>query len=144
MPTTIDSYTRQNRYHDADKGIKESKAAGRSMLNGLPAVNYGVKNCRKIVNAVGVPVQVRHGTPDARLLAEITLAAGFTDFEGGGISYNIPYAKSVSVERSLLDWQYVDRLCGIYAENGIIINREMFGPLTGTLVPHVFPMLLGL
>jgi methylaspartate mutase epsilon subunit len=144
LPTTIDSYTRQNRYHDADKGIKESKAAGRSMLNGLPAVNYGVKNCRKIVNAVGVPVQVRHGTPDARLLAEITLAAGFTDFEGGGIYYNIPYAKSVSVERSLLDWQYVDRLCGIYAENGIIINREMFGPLTGTLVPPCISHVIGI
>lgn len=106
LPTTIDSYTRQNRYHDADKGIKESKAAGRSMLNGLPAVNYGVKNCRKIVNAVGVPVQVRHGTPDARLLAEITLAAGFTDFEGGGISYNIPYAKSVSLFESQGEQNY--------------------------------------
>jgi methylaspartate mutase epsilon subunit len=144
LPTTIDSYTRQNRYQDADKGIKESKAAGRSMLNGLPAVNYGVKNCRKIVNAVGVPVQVRHGTPDARLLAEITLAAGFTDFEGGGISYNIPYAKSVPVERSILDWQYVDRLCGIYAEHGIIINREMFGPLTGTLVPPCVSHVIGI
>ncbi|HHV35924.1 MAG TPA: methylaspartate mutase subunit E [Syntrophomonadaceae bacterium] len=144
LPTTIDSYTRQNRYEDAARGIEESKAAGRSMLNGMPAVNYGVKNCRKIVNAVGVPVQVRHGTPDARLLAEITLASGFTDFEGGGISYNIPYAKSVPVEQSLLDWQYVDRLCGIYAENSIIINREMFGPLTGTLVPPCISHAIGI
>lgn len=144
LPTTIDSYTRQNRYEDAARGIEESKAAGRSMLNGLPAVNYGVKNCRKIVNAVHVPVQVRHGTPDARLLAEITLAAGFTDFEGGGISYNIPYAKDVPVERSLFHWQYVDRLCGYYAERGIIINREMFGPLTGTLVPPCISHAIGI
>lgn len=144
LPTTIDSYTRQNRYEDAARGIEESKAAGRSMLNGLPAVNYGVENCRKIVNAVHVPVQVRHGTPDARLLAEITLAAGFTDFEGGGISYNIPYAKDVPVERSLFHWQYVDRLCGLYAEKGIIINREMFGPLTGTLVPPCLSHVIGI
>lgn len=144
LPTTIDSYTRQNRYEDAARGIEESKAAGRSMLNGLPAVNYGVKNCRKIVNSVHVPVQVRHGTPDARLLAEITLAAGFTDFEGGGISYNIPYAKDVPVERSLFHWQYVDRLCGYYAERGIIINREMFGPLTGTLVPPCISHAIGI
>ena len=33
------------------------------------------------------------------------------------------------------DWQDVDRLCGLYQENGICINREPFGPLTGTLVP---------
>jgi methylaspartate mutase epsilon subunit len=135
LPTTIDSYTRQNRYEEAQKGIEESKLAGRSLLNGFPAVNYGVANCRKIIEAAGVPVQVRHGTPDARLLAEITLAAGFSDFEGGGVSYNIPYARDIPLDLSIYHWQYVDRLCGAYAENNIIINREMFGPLTGTLVP---------
>ncbi|MGI5926538.1 MAG: methylaspartate mutase subunit E, partial [Thermacetogeniaceae bacterium] len=144
LPTTIDSYTRQNRYTEAARGIEESKAAGRSLLNGLPAVNYGVDNCRKIINTLNNPVQVRHGTPDARLLAEITLAAGFTDFEGGGISYNIPYAKDVPLERSLAHWQYVDRLCGAYAEQGLIINREMFGPLTGTLVPPCISHAIGI
>ncbi len=144
LPTTIDSYTRQNRYAEAARGIEESKAAGRSLLNGLPAVNYGVGSCRKIIERVKSPVQVRHGTPDARLLAEITLAAGFTDFEGGGISYNIPYAKDIPLERSLYNWQYVDRLCGIYAEEGIIINREMFGPLTGTLVPPCVSHAIGI
>ena len=88
-----------------------------------------------MTSAVNAPVQVRHGTPDARLLAEITLAGGFTSFEGGGISYNIPYAKNVSMEHTLLTWQYVDRLTGYYEERGISINREPFGPLTGTLVP---------
>ena len=144
LPTTIDSYTRQNRYEEAQKGIEESKLAGRSLLNGFPAVNYGVANCRKIVEAMSVPVQVRHGTPDARLLAEITLAAGFGDFEGGGISYNIPYARDIPLEVSLNHWQYVDRLCGAYAENGIIINREMFGPLTGTLVPPCISHAVGI
>lgn len=144
LPTTIDSYTRQNRYEEAQKGIEESKLVGRSLLNGFPAVNYGVANCRKIVEAVGAPVQVRHGTPDARLLAEITLAAGFSDFEGGGISYNIPYARVIPLEVSLYHWQYVDRLCGVYAENGIIINREMFGPLTGTLVPPSISHAIGI
>lgn len=42
------------------------------------------------------PIRVRHGTPDARLLAEIAMASGFTSYEGGGISYNIPYAKRVT------------------------------------------------
>lgn len=135
LPTTIDSYTRQNQYQEAEEGIEESREMGRSMLNGFPAVNYGLKICRQIIEALEAPVQVRHGTPDARLLAEITLAGGFTDFEGGGISYNIPYAKNVTLEKTIKHWQYVDRLAGYYTDAGININREPFGPLTGTLVP---------
>ena len=135
LPTTIDSYTRQNRYEEAEKGIRETELSGKSMLNGFPGVNHGVSGCRRIIDALDTPVQVRHGTPDARLLAEISYAGGFTSFEGGGISYNIPYAKNATLERTIRDWQYVDRLTGMYEEAGVPINREPFGPLTGTLVP---------
>jgi methylaspartate mutase epsilon subunit len=135
LPTTIDSYTRQNKYGEAEKGIARSREAGRSLLNGFPAVNHGVAGCRRVIESVERPVEVRHGTPDARLLAEITLAAGFSAFEGGAICYNIPYAKRVTPERSIRDWQYVDRLVGIYEERGARVNREPFGPLSGTLVP---------
>jgi len=135
LPTTIDSYTRHNKYDEAALGIRESEKEGRSMLNGFPAVNHGVEACRRVCESIDAPLQVRHGTPDARLLAEITLAGGFTSYEGGGISYNIPYAKNNPLDRTIRDWQYVDRLVGWYAENGIIINREPFGPLTGTLIP---------
>jgi methylaspartate mutase epsilon subunit len=135
LPSTIDSYTRQNRYNECQTGIDESIKENRSLLNGFPVVNHGVYNCRKVLENVKRPVQARHGTPDARLLSEIIHAGGWTSNEGGGISYNIPYAKSVSLEKTLYDWQYCDRLAGIYEENGIKINREPFGPLTGTLVP---------
>ncbi len=135
LPTTIDSYTRQNRYEEAENGIRESIRSQRSMLNGFPAVNHGVSGCRQLIQNLDTPIQVRHGTPDARLLAEICYAGGFTSYEGGGISYNIPYAKSVPMEKTIRDWQYVDRLTGIYEEAGVSINREPFGPLTGTLVP---------
>ncbi|MDR7871634.1 MAG: methylaspartate mutase subunit E [Tissierellaceae bacterium] len=135
LPSTIDSYTRQNRYNECQVGIDESLKAGRSLLNGFPAVNHGVKGCREVYESVNLPVQARHGTPDSRLLAEIIHAGGWTSNEGGGISYNVPYAKSVSIEKSLRDWQYCDRLVGFYEEQGISLNREPFGPLTGTLVP---------
>jgi len=144
LPTTIDSYTRQNRYENAAKGIEESKRMGRSMLNGFPAVNHGVASCRRLVEALERPLQVRHGTPDARLLAEITLAGGFTDFEGGGIGYNIPYAKDVPLESSLASWQYVDRLVGYYHEHGVQINRELYGTLTGTLIPPSISHVVGI
>jgi len=135
LPSTIDSYTRQNRYAEAENGIAESIRLGRAMLNGFPAVNHGVANCRKVIESVNVPMQVRHGTPDARLLTEITYAGGFTSYEGGGISYNLPYCKNIPMERTIRDWQYVDRLTGLYEEMGVSINREPYGPLTGTLVP---------
>lgn len=135
LPTTIDSYTRQNYYEKAEAGIEESIRSGKSMLNGFPAVNHGVYGCRQIIDSLDLPVQVRHGTPDARLLTEICYAGGFTSYEGGGISYNIPYAKNADLEKTIRDWQYVDRLTGIYEEAEVPINREPFGPLTGTLVP---------
>ncbi|MCI6275914.1 MAG: methylaspartate mutase subunit E [Clostridium sp.] len=135
LPSTIDAYTRQNRYDECERGIEQSLAAGRSLLNGFPAVNHGVEGCRKVLESVDLPLQARHGTPDSRLLAEIIHAGGWTSNEGGGISYNIPYAKSVSIEKTLLDWQYCDRLVGYYEDHGVTINREPFGPLTGTLVP---------
>jgi methylaspartate mutase epsilon subunit len=117
---------------------------GRSLLNGFPIVNHGVKNCMKVLESVNIPVQARHGTPDGRLLAEIIHAAGWTSNEGGGISYNIPYAKSISLADSIYYWQYCDRLVGYYEDHGISINREPFGPLTGTIVPPSIAIAVGI
>ena len=144
LPSTIDAYTRQNRYEEGEKGIQESQKAGRSLLNGFPAVNHGVQGCRQVFESVDLPLQLRHGTPDSRLLAEIGHAGGFTSNEGGAISYNIPYSKRVTVEKSIRDWQYCDRLVGIYEERGVTLNREPFGPLTGTLVPPSTSNALGI
>lgn len=135
LPVTIDSYTRQNRYENCELGIEESRRLGRSMLNGFPVVNHGVYGARLVQESLDLPIQARHGTPDARLMSEIIHAAGWTSNEGGGISYNVPYSKDVPLEKSIKDWQYCDRLAAIYEEHGIPINREPFGPLTGTLVP---------
>ncbi len=73
LPSTIDAYTRLNRYEEAAVGIQKSIEAGTSKLNGLPVVNHGVAACRRMTEALEKPVQVRHGTPDARLLAEISM-----------------------------------------------------------------------
>jgi len=135
LPTTIDSYTRDNEYEKAEEGLAASRNGETDELNGFPAVNHGVEDCRRLVRALDTPIEVRHGTPDARLLAMVTLAGGFQSFEGGPISYNIPYTKGHSLDETIEHWQFVDRLCGAYAERGVVINREPFGPLTGTLVP---------
>ena len=54
LPTTIDSYTRQNRYEEAENGIRESMRLNRAMLNGFPAVNHGVSGCRQIIDRKSV------------------------------------------------------------------------------------------
>ena len=54
LPTTIDSYTRQNRYEEAEVGIKESIHTQKSMLNGFPAVNHGVYGCRQIIENIWI------------------------------------------------------------------------------------------
>ena len=132
-----------NRYHEAERGIEESKIMGRSMLNGFPAVNYGVELCRQVLDSVNLPLQARHGTPDSRLLAEIIHAAGWTSNEGGAISYNVPMQKMYP-SKIRLSIGNIDSLVGYYEEHGAHINREPFGPLTGTLVPPSISMLWGL
>jgi len=137
LPSTIDSYTRNARYAEVQKAIEaNTRQGGPSILNGLPAVNLGVKQCRKIREAVSVPLVGRTCAPYPRLLAEILMASGFTSMEGGGITCLIPYTKNDSLEASIRRWQYVSRMMGYYHDHGgVPIHRESYGPMTGVLVP---------
>ncbi len=137
IPLTIDSHTRHNDYATAAKLLEAGHAEGHDLLNGYPLVSHGFARTRELYEGVDVPVSLRHGTPDARLLAEVALAAGITEIEGGGLCYTLPYAKSYPVDRALVHWQYVDRLCALVGPADAPIHRESFGPLTATLVPPV-------
>lgn len=132
----VDSLTRNNAYVQAEKAIWESRVCRQSTINGFPVVNHGVPALRRVISAVKVPLQTRHSTRDPRLLAEISFAGGVTAFEGGSICYNIPYYRDYPLSESIPNWQYVDRLTGLYHERfGIVLDREFFGVLTGTLIP---------
>ena len=41
--------------------------------------------------------------------------AGITEIEGGGISYCLPYSEAFPLDRALLYWQYVDRVCALHS-----------------------------
>jgi methylaspartate mutase epsilon subunit len=125
LTLTIDSYTRLNKYE---------KAATTPTLNGYPLIHHGHFRAAELEDIVSVPLQVRHGSPDGRLLAETTFRAGISAFEGGGITYNLPYAKTVPIEKSLRCWQYVDRLTGLLSHS-VLIDRETFGPMSAVLTP---------
>lgn len=132
----VDSLTRNNNYALAEEAIRESLATGTATINGFPVVNHGVAGLRRVIREVRAPLQTRHSTRDPRLLAEISYAGGVTAFEGGAICYNIPYYKDYPLDESINNWHYVDRLTGLYHERfGIVLDREFFGTLTGTLIP---------
>ena len=135
VPTTTDSYTRNEQWENAGRGIEESKKAGRSMLNGFPMVNYGPKATRQLIEAIDRPAIVLSGTAMPRLTSEVGLAAGFSGYLGSGLAYTTSYTKTTSIADGIRNYQYLDRLAALYAEMGVDLHRRQPGFLTGTNVP---------
>jgi len=125
LPTGVDAYTRNTKFEEAERSLEESKKTGRSLLSGVPVVGYGVKNCRKITEAVNQPIMTRTNSTDNRLVAETVLAGGFTGFEGGAICTFSCYSGKDRLPQVLRNYQYVNRLVGFYEERGVPIVREL-------------------
>ena len=135
IPTTTDSYTRNEQFHLAQKGIEESEKAGRSMLNGYPLVNYGVERVAELIAAIDKPAVMLTGTAMPKLTAEIGFAGGYSGYLGSGIAYTTSYTKELSVEDGIRNYQYLDRLAALYQEHGVELHRRQPGFLTGTNIP---------
>lgn len=135
IPLTIDSHTRQNDYERASLLLRQSEQKDENLLNGYPLLAHGAEATRLLYEGINRPVSLRHGTPDARLLVEAALDSGITEIEGGGLCYSLPYSRSYPVDRALLNWQYIDRLCAVLSTEDRPIHRESFGALTATMVP---------
>ena len=135
LPTTTDSYTRNEQFQNAEIGIANTIESGKPMLNGFPVVNHGVANCRRVTESIEVPAMLLPGTPFVRTIAEIACASGFTGVLGGGISDGMRFTKKLSVADAIRFYQYLDRLVALYQELGIDIHREHTSFLTGTLIP---------
>ena len=131
LPVTIDSHTRLRHFDVAAATLRTSP----SNLNGYPLVSHGWQRGRELNACVQAPLEIRHGSPDARDLFAVAIASGITSFEGGGIAYNLPYCKDVPLAVSLEAWREVDAACGTLARAGVIVDRELFGTLTAVLVP---------
>jgi methylaspartate mutase epsilon subunit len=135
IPTTTDSYTRNEQFDLAQKGVEESEKAGRSMLNGYPLVNYGVQCARDLIDAIEKPAVLLTGTAMPKLTAEIGFAGGYSGYLGSGIAYTVSYIKEMPVENGIRNYQYLDRLAAMYHEHGIDLHRRQPGFLTGTNIP---------
>ena len=135
VPTTTDSYTRNEQWQLAQKGIEESERLGRSMLNGYPMVNYGVARAADLVDAIDKPAIMLTGTAMPRLTGEIGYAGGYSGYLGSAIAYTTSYTKELSIEEGIRNYQYLDRLAAMYREHGVDLHRRQPGFLTGTNVP---------
>lgn len=144
VPTTTDSYTRNEQFDLAEKGMRESQRMGRSMLNGYPIVNYGVKKSRELIEAIDKPAIMLTGTAMPKLTGEIGFAAGYTGYLGSGIAYTTSYIKELSIEDGIRNYQYLDRLAAMYQDAGIELHRRQPGFLTGTNIPPSIAIIIGI
>ncbi len=135
VPTTTDSYTRNEHFALAQRGVEESEREGRSMLNGYPLVNYGVAVNRRLIEAIDKPAIMLTGTAMPRLTGEIGFASGYSGYLGSGIAYTSSYIKEMSIEEGIRNYQYLDRLAAEYQERGVELHRRQPGFLTGTNIP---------
>lgn len=135
LPSSVDSYTRNLRFAQAREAVEESRRAGRSLLNGFPVAIHGVKGCRRVLEAVQVPLDLKCNSPDARFTVEIAYAGGFTGQISGAITTAMNYAKDVDLPRAIRQWQYVDRLSALYESRGVPILRELQGVVQASSVP---------
>jgi methylaspartate mutase epsilon subunit len=143
VPTTTDSYTRNEHWHLAQKGIEETEKMGRSMLNGYPLVNYGVGPARELIDAIDKPAIMLTGTTMPKLTGEIGYAAGYSGYLGSGIAYTVSYIKDLSIEDGIRNYQYLDRLVAMYQDAGIELHRRQPGFLTGTNIPPSIAIVTG-
>lgn len=118
-----------------EKGITllQSKAAG-DITEAVTEENT-LTGLRKLFDELDMPVQGKIAGQDPKVQCELLCASGWTSIAGGGISYNVPYEGDLSLEQSLKDWQYCDRLVSFYDECCISINRETSVPPSDMLVP---------
>ena len=127
LGTMVDSMTRNQRYEAAERGLHESLATGKWVLNGFPIVTYGVQGTRKLIGAVNLPVMIRGISPDYRLIDEIGFAGGHTATSGSPLNAFCQYSSNLPFEVVIRNYQYVYRLMGYYAERGVPLTASVTG-----------------
>jgi len=127
LGTSVDSFSRQKNFKKAEDGIVESMKRGRSVLNGFPIVNHGVKGVRKLVEAVNSPIHMRYGAYDPRLIDEIGYAGGHTGGAADAMMDFWHHNAKVPLEAVIRNHQYCQRLIGYYEEHGVEICASCQG-----------------
>ncbi|MFC1534459.1 hypothetical protein ACFL7M_13960 [Thermodesulfobacteriota bacterium] len=150
IPVTPDSFCRLGRYDRANAGLEDSIKEGIPKLNGFPTVIHGVKKTREVVVATEAALNQRlTNVGGIRLMAEIAFASGMTGALADPLITFGWYEKTSTPQQCFKEYQYVYKLIGKYAEEGIIITIDLDGigtnmqfPLTPCIVSNIVCALL--
>jgi methylaspartate mutase epsilon subunit len=121
IPVTTDSYSRQGAFQKVEQALDETKRTGKKILNGYPIINHGVKKTRKLVESCEAAFSAR------AVGGEIAIASGITSAGAGFFLSFASYSKLPTLEETIIDWQYHNRLFGWYADRGIILSGDLHG-----------------
>ena len=110
VPTTTDSYTRNEQFALAQHGVEESERAGPLDAERLSARQLRRGGDRRLIDAIDKPAIMLTGTAMPKLTGEIGFAAGYSGYLGSGIAYTTSYIKEMSIEDGIRNYQYLDRL----------------------------------
>jgi methylaspartate mutase epsilon subunit len=132
IPVTTDSYSRVYRFDKVQESLEETKRTGVQKLNGYPVVNHGVKNTRKVIESVDAAFLPRG---HVKLAMEIALASGMTAAGKSSLFEFGSYEKKATLAECFANTQYTNRLCGYYADHGVIITTDIHGLIPSGTFP---------
>lgn len=126
-----DTYTRKGQYQKAEEAVERSRKGGSSYLNGYPLVTHGIAGGRAINECTRAAIGSDNNDEDARLPAEFALAGGWTWGTIKSIEQLIQHSRDYPVDRNIHNCQYIDRLFGYFAEQGVPVLRRASANLPG-------------
>ena len=135
LPCTTDSYTRHLQFEKVEQALEESIKSGRPKLNGFPIINHGVKNTRRVVESCGAAFNPRTSRLSNSLVGEIAFASGMTAQPCSFFPWFGSYDKTATLEECIDTAQYLARLMGWYAEQGVILTSDLHGWLPNGVFP---------
>jgi methylaspartate mutase epsilon subunit len=136
LPVTTDSYTRQLEFGKVDAALEETRKTGKKILNGYPLINHGVKATRRIIESVDKGAfDPRLSLKSYPLASEIAFASGMTGIAACPFISWGAYEKTATIEQSMITNQYVHRLMGYYADQGVTICADNHGWIVTGIQP---------
>lgn len=131
----MDTFSRKNRFADAQRAVEESIKQEQSLLNGFPVVCHGVKGLRKIREISNVPFFITNVDEDPRLATEIAFAAGATGYLCYDLHDLLQHSKNYPLGERIQNNQYCSRLISYYEEKGSPIVAWSSGHFGGWETP---------
>jgi len=130
-----DTWTRSRQFERVEQAIERSKKEGRSVINGYPIINHGVKKTRELVESITGSVSFNVSDRDTRLQAEMCCASGITSICTHSLNDIAQHHKDCPLDEKIWYAQYNARLAAYYTEHGAPIACDIPGNFTGWDMP---------